>query len=96
MSLVLHNRLKAKSPTFKIWIPEPPWWRKFWWGVKKWLNLHNRLGAESTSVSMSNLEESARDRKNQLETIGLLLKKMVLHLRSMTDVQWKPPYITHR
>jgi hypothetical protein len=51
-------------------------------------NLHNRLGAESTSVSMSNLEESARDRKNQLETIGLLLKKMVLHLRSMTDEEF--------
>jgi len=51
-------------------------------------NLHNRLGVESTSVSMSNIEESARNRKNQLEAIGLLLKRMVLHLRSMTDEEF--------
>jgi hypothetical protein len=51
-------------------------------------NLHNRLGAESTSVSMSNLEESARDRKNQLEKVFLQLKRIAAHLYSMTDEEF--------
>jgi hypothetical protein len=48
-------------------------------------NLHNRLGADSSSVSMSHLENSALDRKNQLENIILQLKKMVTHLSVVTD-----------
>ena len=51
-------------------------------------NLHNRLGAESTSVSMSNLEESARDRKNQLEKAILQLKRIAARLYSMTDEEF--------
>jgi hypothetical protein len=48
-------------------------------------NLHNRLGADSSSVSMAHLEESAIDRKNQLEGVILQLKKMVTHLTLITD-----------
>ena len=52
-------------------------------------HLHNRLGADSTSVSMTNLEESAHDRKNQLGSILLQLKKMVTHLSLVTDEEIK-------
>jgi hypothetical protein len=47
--------------------------------------LHNREGADSTSVSMTSLEESARDRKNQLGKMLLQLKTIALHLHSITD-----------
>ena len=48
-------------------------------------HLHNRgLGGDS-SISTSKLEESARDRKNQLENIVLQLKRMVTHLSLVTD-----------
>ena len=53
--------------------------------VSNTFHLHNRLGGDSTSTSMSYLEESARDRKNQLERILLQLKKMVTHLSLVTD-----------
>jgi hypothetical protein len=48
-------------------------------------NLHNRVGADSSSVSMSNLEASAIDRKEQLEHMLLQLKKIALHLHAITD-----------
>ena len=48
-------------------------------------HLHNRLGADSSASSVATLEASARDRKNQLETVILQLKKIALHLFSMTD-----------
>lgn len=48
--------------------------------------LHNRgLNSADSSVSMTRLEESASDRKNQLETMILQLKKMVTHLTLITD-----------
>jgi len=47
--------------------------------------LHNRGETGGGSTSMSYLEESARDRKNQLEVIALQLKKMVTHLSLVTD-----------
>ena len=48
--------------------------------------LHNRsLNSADSSVSMTRLEESAIDRKNQLETMILQLKKMVTHLTLITD-----------
>ena len=51
-------------------------------------HLHNRLGSSgSSSVSMTKLEESARDRKNQLGVIALQLKKMVTHLSLVTDAE---------
>jgi len=48
-------------------------------------HLHNRGSTGGSSISMTTLEESARDRKNQLESIVLQLKKMVTHLYSITD-----------
>jgi hypothetical protein len=47
--------------------------------------LHNRVGSSGDSISMTSLEESARDRKNQLEGIFLQLKKMITHLSLITD-----------
>jgi len=48
-------------------------------------NLHNRVGADSSSVSIANLEASARDRKDQLENLLFQLKKIALHLHAITD-----------
>jgi len=49
-------------------------------------HLHNRGSGEgSSSMSTSRLEESARDRKNQLEEAILQLKKIATHLYSITD-----------
>ena len=52
-------------------------------------HLHNRGLTDSTSESMSTLEASARDRKDQLETMILQLKKMVTHLTLVTDEEIK-------
>lgn len=53
-------------------------------------HLHNRLGANGDSSSnMASLEESARDRKNQLENVIFQLKKMVTHLSLVTDEEVK-------
>ena len=52
-------------------------------------HLHNRGLTDSTSTSMSTLEASARDRKDQLETMILQLKKMVTHLTLVTDEEIK-------
>jgi hypothetical protein len=48
-------------------------------------HLHNRGLTGSASTSMATLEASAHDRKNQLESIVLQLKKMVAHLSIVTD-----------
>jgi len=47
--------------------------------------LHNRIGASDGASSMTKLEESALDRESQLEGVIFQLKKMVLHLQSITD-----------
>ena len=52
-------------------------------------HLHNRGSTGGSSISMTTLEESARDRKNQLETMILQLKKMVTHLTLITDDEVK-------
>ena len=43
----------------------------------------------SPKKSMAHLEESARDRKNQLGEIIIQLKKMVTHLSLVTDEEIK-------
>jgi len=48
-------------------------------------HLHNRGETGGSSTSMTKLEESARDRKNQLEGVLLQLKKMATHLSLITD-----------
>ena len=50
-------------------------------------HLHNRNAgsSSSSSVTIPALEESALDRKNQLEKILLELKRMETHLHSITD-----------
>jgi hypothetical protein len=51
-------------------------------------HLHNRgLNEGESSVSMTRLEESASDRKNQLEGVLLQLKRIATHLQSITDEQ---------
>jgi hypothetical protein len=52
-------------------------------------HLHNRGLTDSTSTSMATLEDSARDRKVQLESIVLQLRKMVTHLSLVTDEEVK-------
>ena len=47
--------------------------------------LHNRVGANDGASDMTKLEESALDRESQLEGVLAQLKKMVLHLQSITD-----------
>ena len=48
-------------------------------------HLHNRGTGEASSISTSRLEESARDRKNQLESVILQLRKIATHLHIITD-----------
>ena len=48
-------------------------------------HLHNRGSTGGDSVSMTKLEESARDRKNQLDSMVLQLKKMLVHLSILSD-----------
>jgi hypothetical protein len=52
-------------------------------------HLHNRGETGGSATSMATLEASARDRKNQLESMILQLKKLVTHLSIVTDEELK-------